>query len=161
MSTTTDTVRSLEQVLDGMRFAMVTTTSPHGLRARPLTLLEQEDAVLRFLVSRDSQWVQELAQPMASVQVAFADPGKNTYVALQGHAVLDDDPELIARLWNPAAESFFDGPEDPDATVLECTIFDGEWWDAPGTAVGLAIAFVKQRLTGERPGESGRVEPEA
>jgi general stress protein 26 len=157
----TDTVRTLERVLEGQRFAMVTTSGPHGLRARPLTLLEQEDAVLRFLVSSESEWVQDLAQPMASVQVSFADPGDNTYVALQGHATVDDDRDLVARLWNPAAEAFFDGPDDPSAVALECQIFDGEWWDAPSTTVGMAVSMVKRVVTGDDPGQSGTVDPEA
>ena len=156
-----DTVRSLEQVLDGQRFAMVTTAGPRGLRARPLTLLEQQDAVLRFLVSKQSEWVQDLTQPMASVQVSFADPGDNTYVALQGHATVDERRATVERLWNPAAEAFFDGPDDPDAVVLECAIADGEWWDAPGTKVGIAISMVKRAVSGEEPGQSGRVDPEA
>src|SRR5687768_16815884 len=123
--TDTDTVRSLHRVLEGHRFAMVTTSSPQGLRDRPLTMLDLEDADLRFLVSKDTEWVQELAEPMASVQVSFADPGENSFVALQGHATLRDDRDLVRRLWNPAAEAFFDGPDDPDAVVLECRIHDG------------------------------------
>ena len=157
----TDAVRSLERVLEGQRFAMVTTASPKGLRARPLTLLEQEDADLRFLVSKESEWVRELAAPVASVQVSFADPGENTYVALQGHATLDDSRDAVRRVWNPAAEAFFEGPDDPNAVVLECTIFDGEWWDAPSTKVGMAIAFAKRAVTGDEPGQSGIVDPEA
>jgi general stress protein 26 len=157
----TDATRSLESVLDGHRFAMVTTSSPQGLRSRPLTLLEQEDADLRFLVSKESEWVQELSEPMASVQVSFADPGDNTYVALQGHATLNDDRDLIARLWTPAAQVYLDGPDDPNAAVLECQIFDGEWWDGPGSAVGMAISFAKWAVTGDKPGRSGAVEPEA
>src|SRR3546814_20967542 len=92
MATNTDNDRTLEQVLDGHRFAMVTTSSPAGLTARPLTLIEQEDAPLRFLVPLDAEWVEQLGDPIASVQVSFADPGANSYVSLQGHAS-PDHPE--------------------------------------------------------------------
>ena len=159
--TDTDTVRSLDRVLEGHRFAMVTTATPQGLRARPLTLLEHEDRVLRFLVSKQSEWVQDLSVSLASVQVSLVDPGSNTYVALQGHASLDDDPALVARLWNPAAEAFFDGPDDPNAVVLECSIHAGEWWDGPSTKVGMAVSLVKRAVTGEDPDQSGVVDPEA
>src|SRR4051794_18211011 len=152
--TSSGTVRTLEQVLAGQRIAMVTTMGPHGLRSRPLTLVEREDATLRFLVSKDSQWVRELSVPMASVQVTFADPGDQSYVGLQGHATVDDDRDTVARLWNPGAQAFFEGPDDPDAVVLECEIFEGEWWDAPGSAVGLAVALAKRALTGAEPGRS-------
>jgi len=157
----TDTTRSLDRVLEGQRFAMVTIAGPRGLRSRPLTLLEQEDAVLRFLVSKQSEWVQDLAGPMASVQVSFADPGDNTYVALQGHATVDESRDTVQRLWNPAAEAFFEGPDDPNAVALECAINDGEWWDGPSTKVGMVVSLVKRAVTGDEPGQSGSVDPEA
>jgi general stress protein 26 len=158
----TDTTRSLDRVLEGQRFAMVTTAGPRGLRSRPLTLLEHEDAVLRFLVSKQSEWVQDVAdQPMASVQVSFADPHDNIYVALQGHATIDEAKDVVTRLWNPAAEAFFAGPDDPDAVALECAIHDGEWWDGPSTRVGMVISLVKRAVTGDSPGQSGSVDPEA
>jgi Pyridoxamine 5'-phosphate oxidase like len=65
------------------------------------------------------------------------------------------------RLWNPAAEAFLRDPDDPNAVVLECTVFDGEWWDAPSTKVGLAVSLVRRAVTGAEPGESGVVDPEA
>ncbi len=157
---TDDTTRSLEDVLDGQRFAMVTTSTPEGLRARPLTVLEQQDAVLRFLVSTDAEWVQQLGDPVGSIQISFASPEENTYVALQGHASLDTSREAVERLWNPAAAAFFDGPDDPSAAVLEATIHDGEWWDGPSSKVGMALSFVKKALTGDEPGGHGSVDPE-
>lgn len=161
MATNTDNDRTLEQVLDGHRFAMVTTSSPAGLTARPLTLIEQEDATLRFLVPLDAEWVEQLGDPIASVQVSFADPGAKSYVSLQGHASLDRDRESVKRIWNPAAEAFFDGPDDPNAAVLEAEIYDGEWWDGPSSKVGMAISLAKKALTGAEAGDHGRVEPEA
>lgn len=162
-TTTTTETRTLEQVLDGQRFAMVTTSTPEGLTARPLTLLEQEDAVLRFLVCTEAEWVQQLGDPLASVQVSLADPSENTYVALQGHASLDRDRESVERLWTPAAAAYLDGPDDPSAAVLEATIYDGEWWDGPSTKIGMAISLVKRAMgKGDgKAGAHGRVEPEA
>ena len=45
--------------------------------------------------------------------------------------------------------------------MLECAISDGEWWDAPSTKVGIAISMVKRAVSGDEPGQSGRVDPEA
>ena len=67
----------------------------------------------------------------------------------------------LQRLWNPAAEAYFDGPDDPTAVVLQCAVFDGEWWDGPSTKVGMAIALAKRAVTGDDPGQSGVVDPEA
>jgi len=153
--------RPLSDVLEGHRFAMVTTSTPQGLTSRPLTLLEQEDSTLRFLVSTETPWVQELTEPVASVQVSFAAPDRNEFVALQGHARLVRDRAAVERLWNPAAAAFFSGPDDPVAAVLEAEVHDGEWWDGPSSKVGQAVAFAKKALTGDEPGAHGRVEPSA
>ncbi len=154
-----DDTRTLDDVLRGHRFAMVTTSTPRGLTARPLTIMGQEGPVLRFLVSTEAEWVQELGNPLASVQVSLAAPDKDEFASLHGHASLDQSREAVASIWNPAATAFFDGPDDPNAAVLEATIVDGEWWDGPSTKIGTAIAFVRKAVTGEEPGGHGRVDP--
>lgn len=156
--TTTDDTRTLEDVLDGQRFAMVTTSTPQGLTARPLTLLEQDGPVLRFFVSAQAEWVQQLGDPMGSVQVSFVDPSANTYIALQGRTSLSDDRALAERLWTPAAAAYFEGAEDPDLRILECTIHDGEWWDGPSTKVGQAIGLLKRAIGGGEAGDKGEVD---
>lgn len=159
--TTTEPTRTLDDVLAGQRFAMVTTSSPRGLTARPLTVLEQDGPVLRFFVSSEAEWVQELQDPIGSVQVSFADPGKDTYVALQGRTALSEDRATIERLWNPAAGAWFDGADDPTLRVLECTIHDGEWWDGPSTKVGQALALLKRAAGVGEAGDKGDVDPGA
>lgn len=161
MTDATDDTRTLEDALDGHRFAMVTTSAPDGLTSRPLTLLEQDGPVLRFFVSASSEWVQQLTEPMGSVQVSFADPSKDSYVALQGRTGLSEDRSLIERLWNPAAGAFFEGADDPDLRVLECTIYDGEWWDGPSTKVGQAIGLLKRALGAGEAGGQGEIDPGA
>lgn len=149
--------RTLEDLLSGQRFAMVTTNGVHGLTARPLTLLEHEDSTLRFLVSTRSEWVQELASTTSSVLICFTSPGDNTYVSLQGHTTLQTSKELVHRLWNPAANAFFEGPDDPDAVVLEAEVHDGEWWDGPGTKVGMAVSLIRRALGSEPSDQHGKV----
>jgi general stress protein 26 len=139
--------RTLEDVLDGMRFAMLATPSPEGISSRPLTLLEQDGDVLRFLVSRSSSWVNGLA-PTFPAHAAFADPEHETYVAVSGTASVSQDPVLIDRLWNPAAAAFFDGRDDPDVAVLELSASGGEWWDGPSSKVGQVLSIVLTKVRG-------------
>jgi general stress protein 26 len=154
-------VRDLHEALDGFRFAMVTTTSPEGLSARPLTLLDQDGGNVRFLVSRAADWVQGLASGTEQVQVSFAEPAKSSYVALNGIASISTDRVLIEKLWNPWASAFFEGPDDPDVAVLEVAVTGGEFWDSPNGKVGRAVAMVKAMVSHdpEASGESGVVKP--
>jgi general stress protein 26 len=152
-----DNLRPLDDVLDGLRFAMVTTESPGGLTARPLTLMEQDGATLRFLVSQSADWVQDVAD----VQVSFADPHANRYVALTGIATLSVDRAELERLWNPMAKAFFDGPDDPDLGALEVEVRGGEWWDGPSGRIGQGVAMLRAVVTGDegKAGSSGAVSP--
>src|SRR5688572_33291005 len=111
------TPRSLEDALDGMRFAMLTTATDGRLTSRPLTLLEQAGPTLRFLVPRTSDWAAGL-RGGSPVQASFADPGRNTYVALSGRGSLSNDPALVDRLWNPAAAVYFDGKDEDRKSVV-------------------------------------------
>ena len=147
MSTTEPTDRHLDDVLDGLRFAMVSTsdTSGPGL-ARPLTLLEQDGTTLRFLVARSAEWVTPILAGGAPVQAAFADPSANSCVSVRGEGRAYQDREVIDRLWNPAAGAYFDGRDDPDIAVLELEVAEGEWWDGPSGKVGRAVSVVKAGL---------------
>jgi general stress protein 26 len=152
-----DNTRTLDDVLDGLRFAMLTTESPGGLSARPLTLMEQDGSTLRFLVAQSSGWVDDVAD----VGVSFADPQHNTYVALTGAARLSLDRATIERLWNPMAKAFFDGPSDPDLAVLEVEVSTGEWWDGPSGRAGQALAMLRAVVAHDegKAGDSGTVSP--
>jgi general stress protein 26 len=146
--TTTDT-RSLDEALEGLRFAMVGTHDGREWRSRPLSLAEQEGDLLRFLVPVTADWVEALEARGSRAAVTFSDPHKNTYVALQGDARTVADRALVERLWNPGAAAFFDGPDDPTVRVLEVRVTDGEYWDGPSGRVGQMLSLVKAAMGGD------------
>lgn len=154
----TKTCRSLEDALEGHRFAMVTTVHGDAVTSRPLTLLEQDGSTLRFLVSRSAPWADE-AEGGRPVNAAFADPGANSYTSVVGHARLSTDDALIDRLWNPVAGVYFEGRDDPDIAVLEIEVTGGEWWDGPSSKVGQALDLVRLKVTGSTADQHGDVEP--
>lgn len=144
--------RTLDDLLSGFRFAMLATPSPDGISSRPLTLLEHDGNTLRFLVSQSASWVDAL-EPSFEAHAAFADPGKDTYVAVSGRARITTDRSLIDRLWNPVASVYFDGKDDPDIAVLELEATGGEWWDGPSSKVGQVVSMVMTKIRGELTGD--------
>lgn len=158
MSTDTQTSQSLTDALDGLRFAMVGTLDPRTNQwaSRPLALAEQDGEVLRFLVSTEATWVSDLDGQGSPSGVTFSDPGKNTYVGLQGTAHVRNDRGTIDRVWNPGAAAWFDGKDDPTVRVLEVTVASGEYWDGPSGRLGSAIALVRAAL-GDDPGTEGSI----
>lgn len=153
------TQKTLHDALDGLHFAMVATADPQAggqWKSRPLALAEQDGAVLRFLVSTGAEWVEGLEQTGSPTTVTFSDPGKNTYVALQGDARTVEDRARIERLWNVGAAVYFDGKDDPTVRVLEVTVDYGEFWDGPSGRLGQVLTFAKVAL-GADSGAKGDV----
>ena len=153
----TDTTRTLQDVLDGMRFAMVATADGAGIwKSRPLALAGDQADVLSFLVSVDADWVTALEDSGSPTTVTFSDPGKNTYVALQGHARAVDDRSRTAQLWNAGAAAYFDGKDDPMVRVLDVTVGYGEYWDGPHGRLGSLVQIASAAL-GREIGSQGDI----
>ncbi len=149
--------RDLSIALDGLRFAMVATADASGeWRSRPLALAGQEDGTLSFLVGVDADWVAALEAEGSPTTVTFSDPGKNTYVALQGSARAVEDHERAAALWNVGAGAYFDGKDDPRIRVLDVDVQYGEYWDAPSGRLGSALQLASAAL-GRPVGSQGDV----
>jgi len=153
----TDTPRTLQDVLDGLRFAMVASADDAGTwTSRPLALAGQDGDVLSFLVSVDADWVAAMDGSGSPTTVTFSDPAKNTYVALQGQARARQDRARTAELWNIGAASYFEGKDDPKVRVLEVTVSYGEYWDGPHGRIGSLVQMASAAL-GRDVGTQGDV----
>lgn len=150
--------RTLDDALDGLRFAMVATADDDGTwKSRPLALAGQRDGVVSFLVSVDADWVEALETGGSPTTVTFSDPGKNTYVALQGSARTSADRARVAELWNPGAAAYFEGEDDPKVRLLDVEVAYGEYWDGPHGRLGQALNLLKQAVTDDDASSQGDV----
>lgn len=145
--------RSLSDVLDDFRFAMLTT---EDLTARPLTVQETEGDVVRFLVDAEASWTSTVKG--GRVVLALADPKQNAWASVTGTARLSQDRGLVERLYNPEADAFFDGKDDPRLRVLEVHATEGEWWDGPSGRLGTALAVAKAKVTGGHADDAGTID---
>ena len=151
------TDRTLTDVLDGLRFAMLATADDKGTwKSRPLSLAEHEGSRLSFLVSNQADWVGALEDGGSPATLTFSDPGKNTYVALQGKARAVDDRDRVHAMWNPGAAAYFDGKDDPSVRVLDVEVHYGEHWDGPSGRIG-ALVTVASAAVGHHVGDQGKV----
>ena len=151
--------RRIEEVLDGVRVAMLTTDTVTGLEARPVTIVEQEDDTLWFLVSHSAHWVQAAAASPRESLLAFEDARHASYACLTGRLRLVDDPARIESLWTAPARAYFDGPGDPDVVAMALDVTGGRWWDGPDSRVGQSLALARAIVTHDpsKVGEVGTV----
>jgi len=158
MTTSKTDSRTLIEALDGLHFAMVATAGADGKWAsRPLAVVGTDGGTLRFLVSTDADWVAGLEATSSPTTVTFSDPGKNTYVGLQGAARTTNDRAQIAGLWDVGAAAYFEGKDDPKVRVLEVDVHYGEYWDGPHGKLGQALNLAKAALGNKDAGEQGDV----
>lgn len=146
---------TLRTLIEDVRIALVTTVEHDGtLHTRPLATLNYEDnGELWFFISIDSAKVREV-QEDTHVSVSYADPHKNSYVAIAGRAEVVHDRQKAEELWTAMARAWFpDGLDDPKLALLRVRIERAEYWTSPGKAA-YVLGVAKAAMTG-KPTEMG------
>src|SRR5947209_17082118 len=102
--------------MKGIKFAMLTTIDEDGtLHSRPMTTQDVDfDGELWFFTGAHAPKVWQ-SEEHRQVNVAFADPEKQTYISASGTAQLVRDRSKIEELWKPVYKMFFPkGLDDPE-----------------------------------------------
>jgi len=154
---------TLWDLIKDIKFGMLTTHHANGhLHSRPLTTqnkkIDETDA-LWFFVSRRSEPVADIGQE-SQVNVAYAHPGKDSYVSVSGTAAVVDDAAKKQELWNKMAEAYFPGGvNDPDLALVKVTITHAHFWDVKENKLVQIYEMAKAAVTGKQPdlGRSGEV----
>jgi general stress protein 26 len=143
-------VAKVRELLKDARMAMLTTISADGsLVSRPMATQQVGfDGDAWFFTEAHAPKIAEIeADPR--MNAAYTDGGN--YVSLSGRAIVVRDDAKKKELWNSAAEAWFQcEPEHPDVVLIKLSPDSAEYWDTPGRGSSL-IAFVKGKITGERP----------
>jgi general stress protein 26 len=128
--------------------AMLTTrNATDALTSRPMAALEMDaQGALWFLTDLRSGKVEQLD----TVNLAFVDIGKSTYVSLTGRGTLDTDRERIKQLWSPMARPWF--PEGADSVHLAALKFipdSADYWDGPSSKMVQIYSIIAAVIAGK------------
>ena len=147
-----EAIKVMAGIVKDVKFAMLTTTTAEGhLHARPMTTQEKEyDGDLWFIGAKDTEAVTDMkARPQ--VNVSFSNPGKGTYLSVNGTAELVEDRAKLDELWSAVASAWFeDGEQDPDIRLLKFTLTGAEVWSTTG-GLGFLYQIAKANLTSSKP----------
>jgi general stress protein 26 len=154
-------MQKLADLIAEANIAMLTTAEADGtLRSRPLATLEMDsEGKLWFFTAMSSGKVSEIDQHR-KVNLSYVNLDKQDYVSISGHARLFRDPEKMQELWTPWVEPWFpEGLSDPDLGLLEVTVDDAEYWDAPASKTQRLLGLAKALSSGktDRLGEHAKV----
>jgi general stress protein 26 len=156
--------KQLRHLIRNIRFAMFTSRHSNGhLHACPMTTLEsyfEGENALWFFMSRASGPVNDIAGD-ASVNISYADPGKDAYVSVSGNARVVDDQRRKEALWTPAAKAWFPaGATDPDLVLVRVVVVHASYWVVKENRVVRLFEMARAVVTGKPPkdpGEHGKV----
>ena len=155
-----ESIGKLKEMLEGIDFAMLTTTAHGKFRSRPMSTQEMdENGDLWFFTSDETHKVDEI-EADDRVLVAYSAPDDNTYVSVFGHAKIVRDQAKIDELWNPVHKAWFpEGKDDPHLCLLKITIEEVEYWDSPNSKLVELAGFVKALVTGQEAdgGDYGKI----
>jgi general stress protein 26 len=131
MTVTFDGIARLNELINGIETAILTTVRPDGsLHSTPMAAhLADEFGVLWFITRTNTEKVEAL-RTAPQVNVAFVDHATGRYVSVNGYCELVRDTALTKTLWKPNYVSWSPGGlEDPSLILLKVDIRGAEYWD--------------------------------
>ncbi|MCP5281228.1 MAG: pyridoxamine 5'-phosphate oxidase family protein [Rhodoferax sp.] len=155
----TEARAKLWELIKDIRFAMFTTRHANGyLHSRPMTTQNRgidADDRLYFFMSRANGPVDDVRND-ASVNVVYADPGKDSYVSVSGNARVVDDMARKEQLWSKMNDAWFPrGPTDPDVALVEVQIIQAHYWDIDDSKIVQLFKMAAAAVTGSPPQNLG------
>lgn len=107
------------------------------------------DGNLWFMTDDSSRKLYELRDD-SRVLITYADEGKNVYVAVNGRASAERNPQKAKELWNIHAKGWWPGgPEDPRLVLIRVGVESAEYWEGPSNT-SYIVNLLKAVATGER-----------
>lgn len=101
-----------------------------GAPPRPMTASTDDDkSPIWFFTSTETDLGKALAAGGKSGTMTFVDKGHDIWASASGHLVIDNDREVIDRLWNPFVAAWYDGKDDPKLTLVRYDVGEAQIWE--------------------------------
>ncbi len=123
---------------------MFITNNNEDQHTRPMATIEvEENGTLWFFTDVRSVKVDEVSKE-ADVHLAYAHPGKESYLDVWGKASVVTDRQQIKDKWSPVVKAWFpNGEDDPNLALLKVTPTDNYYWDSES---GKMVQFLKMAV---------------
>lgn len=137
--------------IKGLRSCMFVTITENGMvKARPMSTQDVEfDGSIWFMTDKRSNKCKEIKNNK-SVGLEYANSNGVAFVSVSGTTSFSEDKAKIQEFWSPFYKAWFDGPEDPNITLIEVKVTRAEYWDNKGGKVGALADMAIGAVTGEQ-----------
>ena len=153
-------VKKLDDLVEGMKIAMMTTRRADGhLVSRPMALQKKEKgADFWFVTERDDPKVKELRGD-PHVNLAFYKDRTREYVSVAGKAKLTSDRAIIRRLWAPDWKAWFEdrggamdgSADDPRLLLIGVVAHSAHFLSVDKPQPVVLFELLKGMVTGKKP----------
>lgn len=142
MSTEQKLEEKLWSALSSDRTVMLGLNGVEDGHARPMTaLVEGDRGPIWFFTSQSNAVVENLACSDRAI-AAFSAKNHDLFASIHGKLSVDQDRQVIDRLWNPFIAAWYDGKDDPKLVLLR---FDAEhaevWLNESNLVAGVKMLF--------------------
>lgn len=143
--------------LDHSPFVMLGLQGVDDDFTRPMTA-QVDDGSIYFFADASDDLVGGLERSNSAV-ATFASKGHALFASIHGTLSLNNDREVIERLWNPVIASWFkDGKDDPKLALIRFDATSADIWEADAGSTLKAAAI---KLLGRDPGRQHQDEHRA
>ncbi len=136
MATPQEIEKKFWKALHSDRTVMLGLDGVEDGHARPMTAQAEDDhGPIWFFTSKDSELAKHLGQGHRAI-AAFVAKDHDLFASIKGNLVMDNDPVVIDRLWNPFVAAWYEGgKQDPKLALLRLDAEDAEVWLNASTVV--------------------------
>ena len=148
MSTPEQIAKYRDLVQDIRECMLVTEDKKIGIHARPMYLAGCDEAgKLWFFTDIDSTKVDEIYRER-TVCCAFANPEDKDYVSATGVAHIVRDLARKKQYYAKIHDAWFDGPEDPKASLICVDVTHAEYWNDNDSSIVTMAKIAATALVG-------------
>lgn len=152
-----DGILQLKKMVEEVKFCFFITDlkNKKGTSSTIMTAQQVDDeGNIWFFSGADSDRNKDI-KAHKKVQLYFASPEKNAYLAVNATATIVMDKAKIKELWSPLVAVWFkDGMEDQNISLIKATTKKANYWDSDGGKMINFFKMIASAITGKNTIES-------
>ena len=141
----------LKELAEGIDFClMATNLGANPSHAIPMSTKEVCDqGNIWFLSHKNSQHNENIvANP--NTELYYGKPGAMEFLTVFGEASISTDRAMIDKLYGKSDDTWFDGIDDPNVTVIKVTPKDAHYWEPKSNALVSLVKMGVGYVTGKK-----------
>ena len=157
--TTNEGIKKLQELAIGIDFALFATNlGVQAAHAVPMSTKEvDEEGNIWFLSNKNSEHNKHIAE-QGVAQLYYGKGSSMEFLTVFGKATISTDKSIIEQLYVKSDDSWFDGKDDPNVSIIRIQPTDVYYWDSKVGKFVSMLHFLTAIVTGTKADNSDGVE---